>query len=94
MAKTYMFYKVKFEGNTIAQFATASLAVHFIKSLANNDFVINYDNMKTVWDTAKEGTLGASVQVIEERVQKILADRDAKFDAKIASMQAARKVGA
>jgi hypothetical protein len=92
MSKTYMVYKVKFQGNNIAQFATANLAVHFIKSLPANDFVINYNNFKTVWDTAKEGTPNA--EVIEEKVEKIWEERDAKFDAKMASFQSARKVGA
>ncbi len=80
MAKTYMFYKVKFQGNTIAQFATANLAAHFVGTLSNNDFIINYNNSTNVWNTAKEGT--PVVDVIEKRGEKFCAEQDARFNEK------------
>ena len=93
MAKTYMNYKVKFEGNTIAQFENSTLAVHFIKSFPQTiDFILNFNNTKTVWDTAKEGI--PSVLKIDERVEKFCAEQDARFEAKMARFQSARKVGA
>jgi hypothetical protein len=93
MAKTYMFYKVKFQGNTVAQFATAALAVNFIKSLpGSNHFVINYDNKTNVWNTAEQGV--PNIYDVEQKVEEFRAKQDARFEAKMASFASARKVGA
>ncbi len=89
----YTPYKVKFQGNTIAQFATASLAVFFVESVPDksNQFIINYDNRKNVWDTAKEGFVGLNAGIINLRVDTYLDESNARFEKKMAMWDAERE---
>jgi hypothetical protein len=85
MSKMYMFYKVKWQGNTVAQFAGSNLAVHFVNSIPGEDFIINYENRKDVWDTSKEGT--PIQRIIDERVSKFNEEQENKFNEKMAKYQ-------
>lgn len=78
-------YKVRQNDEMVAQFSSATLATHFVKSIPNFNFVINYDNRKVLWDTAKEGT--PNLAEILNRANSYKAKRKAKYEATIAELR-------